>query len=981
MSTKTLRKRIALVAVSAMGFGLLSVASANAVASAVRLDGTPSTMLRTDAAAGISQTLEASGAITDNAAITVTVKRNGTTLSSVPAGIVIDWDATNVDSAVGGNTAADDNDLAVAAAAPLVEDDGLAAISFARTLAPGKYTISVTAGTGTAVAFNTYISTAPTAISFDEDSYAGDVAGAAVTTNVSLTDAQSNPTYLLSGEAVDLTVTGGLTNGTKPTLSSAFLDSASYNNTSSGGVDIDVDPTAATAGTYTLTAKRASGLTGVANATATITLGSAPKTATALAISSGTYVNADGDADATYDETGDLSTVAAGALAFVSTSQTATTFVAATASTSGTIRFTVVAAGSGLPAGITTSTGTDVAIVDNGSTASPRYTASLTLTALAPAAGYGYTVSDGTNSWEVTYQAPIVNKVTTTDSLMDGASITSLKASVTSVEFITKDQFGVAIANQAVTGTSVGRNARNSGLVSGASGTATFSFTDTSTSTLALSDEVTGTISGSRPTGAPAADNTASFTVTYVSSIDVSTVTLSGNIPSKALTANSIAYASAISALGTTSVVLKTNTTALLADVAANVGAKDQAVARVAVKDAAGNPIAGVKVTFTGSTGVFFGSAVTASLTSNASIVPVAGSTAVTTKSAYTDGDGYAFVQARFTKVGSGTVTATSYGVTSTALAVTVTNAAADARSITTTAATGSTGSNTVASFTVTDGFGNVVSGVDVKFAVAGVGTFLNGTNTVTGTTDASGVVTAALTSASAGTATVTGTVTTSSQAADEAVAVTALGFAAAVKAATSTVTLAVTKSAELLAIEAIAAKAAADKAESDAKIAALQAQIAANKVVTDAAIAAAQAAAVAAAEAAADAAAEAIDAGNNAYDAAGQAGEAADAATAAAEQAGEDAVAAAEAAGAAAVAAAEAAQEAAAEATDAANAATDAANASAEAADAATAAAQDAADAVAALSTQVSEMISALKKQITALTNLVIKIQKKVKA
>jgi trimeric autotransporter adhesin len=78
---------------------------------------------------------------------------------------------------------------------------------------------------------------------------------------------------------------------------------------------------------------------------------------------------------------------------------------------------------------------------------------------------------------------------------------------------------------------------------------------------------------------------------------------------------------------------------------------------------------------------------------------------------------------------------------------------------------------------------------------------------------------------------------------------------------------------------------------------------------------------------------------------------------------------------------AASAAADAAAEATDAANAATDAANAAAEAADAATAAAQDAADAVAALSTQVSEMVNALKKQITALTNLVIKIQKKVRA
>jgi len=85
---------------------------------------------------------------------------------------------------------------------------------------------------------------------------------------------------------------------------------------------------------------------------------------------------------------------------------------------------------------------------------------------------------------------------------------------------------------------------------------------------------------------------------------------------------------------------------------------------------------------------------------------------------------------------------------------------------------------------------------------------------------------------------------------------------------------------------------------------------------------------------------------------------------------------------------AAQAAADAAAEATDAANAATDAANAAAEAADAATAAAQDAADAVAALATQVNDQIAelkaqndALRKQLIALTNLIIKIQKKVKA
>ena len=77
----------------------------------------------------------------------------------------------------------------------------------------------------------------------------------------------------------------------------------------------------------------------------------------------------------------------------------------------------------------------------------------------------------------------------------------------------------------------------------------------------------------------------------------------------------------------------------------------------------------------------------------------------------------------------------------------------------------------------------------------------------------------------------------------------------------------------------------------------------------------------------------------------------------------------------------ADAALDAANEATDAANAATDAANAAAEAADAATAAAQDAQAAVAALATQVASLIAGIKAQITTLTNLVIKIQKKVKA
>ena len=68
-------------------------------------------------------------------------------------------------------------------------------------------------------------------------------------------------------------------------------------------------------------------------------------------------------------------------------------------------------------------------------------------------------------------------------------------------------------------------------------------------------------------------------------------------------------------------------------------------------------------------------------------------------------------------------------------------------------------------------------------------------------------------------------------------------------------------------------------------------------------------------------------------------------------------------------------------EAAAAAKAATDAAIAASKAADAATEQAKAAADAVAKLSADVATLIAALRKQITALTNLVIKIQKKVKA
>ena len=145
--------------------------------------------------------------------------------------------------------------------------------------------------------------------------------------------------------------------------------------------------------------------------------------------------------------------------------------------------------------------------------------------------------------------------------------------------------------------------------------------------------------------------------------------------------------------------------------------------------------------------------------------------------------------------------------------------------------------------------------------------------------------------------------------------------------------------------------------------------------------------AALDAATAATDAATEAIDNGASATDSANIAAESADAATAAAQDAADLAS--------EAGSIAQTAADTAAEALEAANAATDAANAAAESADAATSAALDAvdaanaataaanaaSDAVAALATQMATALSGIKAQITALTNLIVKIQKKVKA
>ena len=251
----------------------------------------------------------------------------------------------------------------------------------------------------------------------------------------------------------------------------------------------------------------------------------------------------------------------------------------------------------------------------------------------------------------------------------------------------------------------------------------------------------------------------------------------------------------------------------------------------------------------------------------------------VTTRTCYPDATGYVYIQGISTGTGTITYTATAGTVTASQSIVT-TNATTDARYV------ALSGTESSMKATVTDRFGNAVEGASVQISVTGA-TLGGGASANTFSTLADGTITFNLAGDASGSATVTAKITTASTDASS-----LAGYSGS-SVIDSTVTAGVSQTTATAAVSGSSAKAAA--------------------------------------EAASDAAAEAIDAANAATDAANLAAEAADAATVAAEEAR-------------------------------------------DAADAATAAVEE-------LATQVATLMAALKAQITTLANTVAKIAKKVKA
>jgi hypothetical protein len=813
---KTLKRKIALVAVAGLGAGLISVAPASAAVSSVGFNAAGQTtdtgapiIQRTDTGAPANMVIDvnATGAIAASAVISWTLSRNGGTAgTTLPGGMSIAWTDAQTDATAAGADAPAANAASAFAKVGNIADNALLfALTVAKTAAPGKYVLSVKAvAANDPVTLTFYVSGAPTAMAWSATSYTVDQnANNAGASTLAITDVAGNPTYLLAGEAIDIAVTA-VSGATLPTSSVTLVDTGNSVLSATTVATTIAAAAGATAGTYSLVASRSAGLVGLANATTSIVVGASPVVATQIALKTTTFTNSDTGSDATgsdaadgtFDAVGDSinSTDTTNDAVYVSTNSPALTFVASTANdlTTGNTRFSVAAnGGNALPNGVVAVTAANVAVVDTTGAANAS-TSEYTVTSTSPVAGSSYLVkavsTAATKGFAVTYQNPVPNSITRTTPA--SSPILTKVAGTSTATATVKDQFGVAIPNVYVTIGITGRNPQSKTVLSDASGLVSMSWTDTyvtSTTNTATADVLTFTIVGSQPTGAPAVSNTATLTINYTASVDVKTLTMTAATNAAGGGAD-LTY-EAVATTATHAVTINPSVTFAAGTGPANMA--DAIRVKAVATDAAAAVMQGVPVVFTATDGVFFA---TDSGSTTGTQVPVAGTTAVKTITVYTNAQGEAFAQARFTKVGTGTVTATT-GTTTGTFSVTAATAKGLAHSIeiTPTATAPADGAATLTA-TVKDPFGNVVSGAAVSFVGTGV-IFLNGLNAVSGTTDTNGqiVVQALSGNKVAGTATVKATVTETSLvgtlATDPLVTTTTLAIPVGVSNVTSTLT------------------------------------------------------------------------------------------------------------------------------------------------------------------------------------------------
>ena len=351
-------------------------------------------------------------------------------------------------------------------------------------------------------------------------------------------------------------------------------------------------------------------------------------------------------------------------------------------------------------------------------------TATITKTATTATAGTTIVLSIPTKTADLTsgnivntykFTAPAVSSAAlgsngiSTDVLSTSVStIIQKTGATTAVKVTVVDQYNTPKQYYTVAGT-LGTTNRNAGttvttVFTDANGQATLSLADASTSTTNLSDVLTiqvaapGTVIANSPLLASGNALTINYSATGV-------------------------YASLAVTGGTTA------TTTVTRNVETSTGVAGAEVTLVPVlKDSLGNVISGVGLVYTGSEGVYF--------RSTALTRPSTGDVTTLTRGSNVSVFAYA------TKPGTATVTITGGGLTATQSWTVSAAGVATARNLTAVAAAGRV------TATVKDGWGNPVAGVTVNFAADSKGVFGNGTSSTSAATDATGTATAIVQSA-----------------------------------------------------------------------------------------------------------------------------------------------------------------------------------------------------------------------------------------
>jgi hypothetical protein len=292
---------------------------------------------------------------------------------------------------------------------------------------------------------------------------------------------------------------------------------------------------------------------------------------------------------------------------------------------------------------------------------------------------HSYTVTNALNAATLTVRG--ATPVATTVGAISPATITAALASTNTFSAQVVDQFGLAFAGAAVAANvSSGRNSAQAvkNLVSDANGYVSYTFTDSGT---------TGTTDTVQFVGATTVTRTLTYAV-----VTVGTVTLTGGNTTAGVTA----------------------TTPVVKDINAGDGAEGTVNTFTAtVKDASGNLIAGVPVTFT--------------------VDRTGAAVLSTTVTGYTSSTGTVSASVYGWLAGTYTVTATSMGKTGTGTITFGQTAAGEERAISATA------DGQVVTAKVVDRFGNPVPSVTVYATKSGSGYFGTGVTKTTTTTNASG--------------------------------------------------------------------------------------------------------------------------------------------------------------------------------------------------------------------------------------------------